>query len=80
MTASGLACPRFLEVAMKYTVIVEQSDEGFAVSVPGLPGCHSQGQTEAEALANIADAIREYLDVIEELAEPAGTKKATVEV
>jgi len=39
---------------MKYTVLVEPSDEGFAVSVPGLPGCHSQGDTEAEALANIA--------------------------
>ncbi|MBV9122746.1 MAG: type II toxin-antitoxin system HicB family antitoxin, partial [Planctomycetes bacterium] len=44
---------------MKYTVLIEESDEGFAVSVPGLPGCHSQGSTEAEALANIADAIRE---------------------
>ena len=51
---------------MTYTVVIEQSDEGFAVSVAGLPGCHSQGDTEAEALANIADAIREYLDVVRE--------------
>jgi predicted RNase H-like HicB family nuclease len=65
---------------VKYTVVVEESDEGFAVSVPGLPGCHSQGQTEAEALANIADAIREYLEVVEELARSAGAKQATVEV
>jgi len=36
--------------------------------VPGLPGCHSQGDTEAEALTNIADAIREYLEVVQELA------------
>ena len=34
---------------MKYAVRVEESEEGFAVSVPGLPGCHSQGDTEAEA-------------------------------
>jgi predicted RNase H-like HicB family nuclease len=54
---------------MKYTVVVEESAEGFAVSVPGLQGCHSQGQTEAEALANIADAIREYLEVVEDLAK-----------
>ena len=40
---------------MKYTVLIEESEEGFAVSVPGLPGCHSQGATEAEALANITD-------------------------
>jgi predicted RNase H-like HicB family nuclease len=53
---------------MKYKVVLESSDEGIAVSVPGLPGCHSQGATEQEALANIADAIREYLEVAEELA------------
>ena len=65
---------------MKYTVLIEESDEGFAVSVPGLPGCHSQGATEAEALENIADAIREYLEVIEELAKSSGAKTAAVEV
>ena len=65
---------------MKYTVLIEESDEGYAVSVPGLPGCHSQGETEAEALANIAEAIREYLEVVEDLAKSAGTKQATVEV
>ena len=65
---------------MKYTVLIEPSDEGFAVSVPGLPGCHSQGNTEAETLANIADAIREYLEAVEELAESAGGRRAAVEV
>jgi predicted RNase H-like HicB family nuclease len=65
---------------MKYTVLIEESDEGFAVSVPGLPGCHSQGDTEAEALTNIADAIREYLEVVQELAQSAGAKRAEVEV
>lgn len=52
---------------MKYQVVLEQSEEGFAASVPGLPGCHSQGFTEQEALENIADAIQEYLLVVEEL-------------
>ncbi len=65
---------------MKYTVILEESDEGFAVSVPGLPGCHSQGATQAEALANIADAIREYLEVVQELARSSGARQAEVEV
>lgn len=65
---------------MKYTVVLEESEEGFAVSVPGLPGCHSQGATEAEALANIADAIREYLDVVQELIQSSGAKQAEVEV
>jgi len=54
---------------MKYSVILEQSEEGFAVSVPGLPGCHSQGATETEALENIADAIAEYLAVVNDLSQ-----------
>lgn len=65
---------------MKYTVLIEESDEGFAVSVPGLPGCHSQGNTEAEALANITDAIREYLDVVQELARSGSARPIEVEV
>jgi len=51
---------------MKYKIAIHKSDEGYSVSVPGLPGCWSQGATEPEALANIRDAIREYLSVVEE--------------
>jgi predicted RNase H-like HicB family nuclease len=68
------------EFTVKYTVLIQESDEGFAASVPGLPGCHSQGETEAEAVANIREAIREYLDVVRELAASAGTKQVAVEV
>ncbi|WP_419860458.1 type II toxin-antitoxin system HicB family antitoxin [Candidatus Palauibacter sp.] len=52
---------------MKYRVALQESEGGFSVWVPGLPGCASQGKTEEEALANIADAVREYLDVAKEL-------------
>ena len=51
---------------MRYRIALHQSNEGFSVSVPGLPGCWSQGATEAEAVENIKDAIREYLAVIDE--------------
>ena len=51
---------------MRYRVAIHRSDEGYSVSVPGLPGCWSQGSTEAEAIENIKDAIREYLAVAEE--------------
>ena len=51
---------------MRYRIALHQSDEGFSVSVPGLPGCWSQGETEAEAIENIKDAIREYLSVVNE--------------
>jgi len=46
---------------MKYKVALLASDDGFAAAVPGLPGCISQGRTEAEALDNIKLAIEEYL-------------------
>jgi predicted RNase H-like HicB family nuclease len=51
---------------MRYRIALHQSDEGFSVSVPGLPGCWSQGATEEEAIENIKDAIREYLSVVNE--------------
>lgn len=49
---------------MNYKVILHESEEGYSVSCPVLPGCWSQGQTEEEALENIQDAIREYLAVL----------------
>ena len=52
---------------MKYKVNIQKTDEGYAVWVPGLPGCWSQGKTEAEALANIKDAIQAYLETVEEM-------------
>ena len=52
---------------MKYKVTLKKTEEGYAVWVPGLPGCWSQGKSEDEALANIKDAIEAYLDVIDSL-------------
>ena len=51
---------------MKYRIALHKSEEGYSVSVPGLPGCWSQGATESEALENIRDAISEYISVVEE--------------
>jgi predicted RNase H-like HicB family nuclease len=63
---------------MKYKVALHQSEEGFCVWVPGLPGCVSQGETEEEALTNIGDAIREYLAVITEQLEGAEIREIEV--
>ena len=51
---------------MQYKVALHRSEEGVAASVPGLPGCWSQGATEAEALENIRAAIVDYLAVVDE--------------
>jgi len=65
---------------MKYRVVLHESEEGIAVSVPGLPGCHSQGATEQEALANITDAIQEYLAAVADLTREAEVREVEVEV
>ena len=46
---------------MRYKVTLHHDEDGIAASVPGLPGCWSQGATEEEALTNVRDAIAEYL-------------------
>jgi len=57
------------EVRMRYKVNLKKTDEGYAVWVPGLPGCWSQGKTEEEALENITDAIKADLQTAEELSK-----------
>jgi predicted RNase H-like HicB family nuclease len=51
---------------MTYPVVLIESEEGFAVGCPALPGCWSQGLTREEALANIREAIALWLEVEEE--------------
>ena len=63
---------------MKYKISLHKSDEGYSVSVPGLPGCWSQGATEAEALDNIKDAIREYLAVVDDNLKGADVREVEV--
>ena len=65
---------------MNYKVVVHESEEGFSVSCPGLPGCWSQGATEAEALENIQDAIREYLAAIDDLVRGQEVREVKVAV
>lgn len=67
-------------LAMNYKVVVHESEEGFSVSCPGLPGCWSQGETEAEALENIQDAIREYLAAIDDLVKGEYVREVSVTV
>jgi len=65
---------------MRYTVILElESDGGYVVSVPALPGCVSQG---AEALSNIREAIELYIEDCRDAGDPIPTEvgKEFVEV
>jgi predicted RNase H-like HicB family nuclease len=51
---------------MIYKVTLHRHEDGISVSVPALPGCWSEGETEEQALENIRDAIREYLAALDE--------------
>jgi len=60
---------------MRYTVILEQeTDGGYVVNVPALPGCVSQGDTRTEALANIREAIELYVQDCRAAGDPVPTE------
>ena len=52
-------------------VLIYPGEDGFYVAeCPSLPGCISQGKTREEALVNIKEAIRLYIDVLKEDGHP----------
>ena len=65
---------------MNYKIAIHRTEEGISVSVPALPGCWSEGDTEAEALENIQDAIREYLAALDDRFKDVETRNLEVEV
>lgn len=71
-------------MSRRYHVVLEREAEGgYSVTVPDLPGCISQGETEAEALANIREAIEGYIEALKADGLPVPephTTIATVEV
>ena len=51
------------DTILKYDAIFEEAEEGgFAVTVPSLPGCISEGDTFEDAKVNITEAITVYLE------------------
>ena len=59
---------------MKFAITLEQDEDGFIVaSCPVLPGCHSQGRTKEEAIANITEAIQGYIASLHKHGEPLTT-------
>ncbi len=56
---------------MKVRILIEQDEDGiFVAECPSLPGCVSQGKTRNEAIENIQDAIRGYLESLKKHDEP----------
>jgi predicted RNase H-like HicB family nuclease len=56
---------------MKYRIIIKQDEDGvYIAECPSLPGCISEGKTRKEALENIQDAIKGYLESLKKHDEP----------
>ena len=56
---------------MKFRIRIEQDEDGmFVVECPTLPGCISQGKTRKEAMENIKDAIKGYIESLNKHDEP----------
>jgi len=55
----------------RFTVIVEREDKGgYHAFCPTLRGCHTQGESLEEALANVKEAIEAYLESLKAHGEP----------
>ena len=68
---------------MKYRIIIQQDEEGrYVVQCPSLPGCISQGKTRKEALNNIEDAMKGYLESLKKHKEPIppSIEEETIEI
>ena len=65
---------------MKYKIVLNQLEEGFSVSCPGLPGCWSQGETEEEALTHIREAIEDYLAAVSDSVKGENVREIEVGV
>ena len=66
---------------MKFTITLFQDEDGiFIAECPAIPGCVSQGKTEAEAEASISEAIKECLEVRAEKGMPLTVRTRQLEV
>jgi predicted RNase H-like HicB family nuclease len=67
--------------AMTFTITITRDEDGvYIAECPAIPGCMSQGKTEAEAQANVQDAIKQCLEVRAEMGMPLTVLTRQVEV
>ena len=64
-----------------YTIILErEEDGGYHAFCPALPGCHTQGDTYDEAMENIKDAIKLYIESLKSHHEPVPKEDITIKL
>lgn len=65
---------------MRYRIVLKPTEEGYSVWCPGLPGCWSQGESEEGAIANIREAIEDYLAAVADSLEGEDVREVEVAV
>jgi predicted RNase H-like HicB family nuclease len=64
---------------MKYAVIVEEGESSFGAHVPDLPGCITGGETKAEVLDLIQEAIQFHIKGLREDGQPIPEPSSSIE-
>jgi len=65
---------------MNYSVIIENSTEGFGAYIPDLPGCVAAGESKDEVVRLIQDAVVLHLDGLNEEGQPIPESSTTIEI
>lgn len=62
-----------------YTVIIErEDDDGYHAFCPALRGCHSQGDSYEEVVANITEAVQLYIESLKAHSEPVPSEDVII--
>jgi predicted RNase H-like HicB family nuclease len=70
-----------MEHTYEFTVVLERDEDGVVIAtVPALPGCHTAGDTEREALHLIQDAIKLHVAARQALGEPIPVDVGTARI
>lgn len=65
----------------QFTVVIERDEDGrFLAICPALPGCYTEGATEAEAMEMIEDAVRLHVEDHLDRGEPIGEEVSVMQI
>lgn len=65
---------------MRQVILYPGEDDWWVAECPSLPGCVSQGKTKEEALRNIREASRAYIEALEQDGLPVPQERFDVMV
>lgn len=66
--------------AYRYTILLRPEEGGYTVTVPAFPAIATEGDTVEEAIAMAKDAIKLYLDFLQERGEPIPVEEGPPQV